>query len=161
MSMSVTDSYTQSQTRLQTSVTEVNVATAHWRLNAANAHLAAVMGPSLRRHCRQSLLPTLPQPPPLQLGPLLPSWPQASSVCLVYSSTLTWAHCLQPESPHTAATLDTAHHSFARRCTASLARCMLKILGLGSGLSIIFTSSCPDSTFSWAPPRSCPKTGST
>ena len=52
--MSVTDSYTQSQTRLQTSVTELNVATAHWRRNAANAHLAAVMGPSLRRHCRQS-----------------------------------------------------------------------------------------------------------
>ena len=41
MSMSVTDSYTQSQTRLQTSVTELNVATAHWRRNAANAHLAA------------------------------------------------------------------------------------------------------------------------
>ena len=39
--MSVTDSYTQSQTRLQTSVTELNVATAHWRRNAANAHLAA------------------------------------------------------------------------------------------------------------------------
>ena len=54
MAMSVTDSYTQSQTRLQNSVTELNVATAHWRRNAANAHLAAVMGPSLRRHCRQS-----------------------------------------------------------------------------------------------------------
>ena len=39
--MSVTDSYTQSQTRLQNSVTELNVATAHWRRNAANAHLAA------------------------------------------------------------------------------------------------------------------------
>ena len=25
--------------------------------------------------------------------------PQASSVCLVYSSTLSWAHCLQLESP--------------------------------------------------------------
>ena len=36
--MSVTDSYTQSQTRLQNSVTELNVATAHWRRNAANAH---------------------------------------------------------------------------------------------------------------------------
>ena len=52
--MSVTDGYTQSHTRLQTSVTELNVATAHWRRNVANAHLAAVMGPSLRRHCRQS-----------------------------------------------------------------------------------------------------------
>ena len=54
MSMSVTDRYTQSQTRLHNSVTELNVATALWRRNAANAHLAAVMGPSLRRHCRQS-----------------------------------------------------------------------------------------------------------
>ena len=41
--MSVTYSYTQSQTRLQTSVTELNVATAHWRRNFANAHLAAVL----------------------------------------------------------------------------------------------------------------------
>ena len=52
--MSVTDSYTQSQTRLHNSVTELDTATAHWRRNAENAHLAAVMGPSLRRHCRQS-----------------------------------------------------------------------------------------------------------
>ena len=36
--MSVTDSYTQSQTRLQNSVTEQDTATAHWRRNAANAH---------------------------------------------------------------------------------------------------------------------------
>ena len=41
MSMSVTDSYTQSQTRLHNSVTELDTATAHWRRNAANAHLAA------------------------------------------------------------------------------------------------------------------------
>ena len=54
MSMSVTDSYTQSQTRLHNSVTALDTATAHWRRNAANAHLAAVMGPSLRRHCGQS-----------------------------------------------------------------------------------------------------------
>ena len=54
MSMSVTDRYTQSQTRLHKSVTELDTATALWRRNAANAHLAAVMGPSLRRHCRQS-----------------------------------------------------------------------------------------------------------
>ena len=54
MSMSVTDRYTQSQTRLHKSVTELDIATALWRRNAANAHLAAVMGPSLRRHCRQS-----------------------------------------------------------------------------------------------------------
>ena len=46
--MSVTDSYTQSQTRLQSSVTELNVATAHWRRNAANAHLAATHGPPWR-----------------------------------------------------------------------------------------------------------------
>ena len=39
--MSVTDSYTQSQTRLHNSVTELDTATAHWRRNAANAHLAA------------------------------------------------------------------------------------------------------------------------
>ena len=39
--MSATDSYTQSHTRLQTSVTELNAATAHWRRNVANAHLAA------------------------------------------------------------------------------------------------------------------------
>ena len=52
--MSVTDRYTQSQTRLHKSVTELDTATALWRRNAANAHLAAVMGPSLRRHCRQS-----------------------------------------------------------------------------------------------------------
>ena len=54
MAMPVTDSYTQSHTRLQTSVTELDTATAHWRRSAANAHLAAVMGPSLRRHYRQS-----------------------------------------------------------------------------------------------------------
>ena len=54
MYMSVTGSYTQSQTRLHNSVTELNTATAHWRRNVANAHLAAVTGPSLRRHCRQS-----------------------------------------------------------------------------------------------------------
>ena len=54
--MSVTDSYTQSLTRLTNSITtELNVGTAQWWRNAANAHLAAVMGPgpSLRRHCRQ------------------------------------------------------------------------------------------------------------
>ena len=39
--MSVTDSYTQSQTRLHNSVTALDTATAHWRRNAANAHLAA------------------------------------------------------------------------------------------------------------------------
>ena len=39
--MSVTYRYTQSQTRLQNSATELNVATAHWRRIAANAHLAA------------------------------------------------------------------------------------------------------------------------
>ena len=39
--MSVTDSYTQSQTRLHHSVTALDTATAHWRRNAANAHLAA------------------------------------------------------------------------------------------------------------------------
>ena len=45
MSMFVTDRYTQSLTRLTNSVTvELNVATAQWRRNAANAHahLAAV-----------------------------------------------------------------------------------------------------------------------
>ena len=52
--MSVTDRYAQSQTRLHNSVAELNVATALWRRNAANAHLAAVMGPLLRRHCHQS-----------------------------------------------------------------------------------------------------------
>ena len=41
MSMSVTDSYTKSQTRLHNSVTELNVATALWRRNAVNARLAA------------------------------------------------------------------------------------------------------------------------
>ena len=41
MSMSVTDRYTQSQTRLHKSVTELDTATALWRRNAANAHLAA------------------------------------------------------------------------------------------------------------------------
>ena len=41
--MSVTDSYTQSQTRLHNSVTALDTATAHWRRNAANAHLAAVV----------------------------------------------------------------------------------------------------------------------
>ena len=41
MSMSVTDRYTQSQTRLHNSVTALDTATAHWRRNAANAHLAA------------------------------------------------------------------------------------------------------------------------
>ena len=40
-SMSVTDRYTQSQTRLHKSVTELDTATALWRRNAANAHLAA------------------------------------------------------------------------------------------------------------------------
>ena len=39
--MSVTDRYTQSQTRLHKSVTELDTATALWRRNAANAHLAA------------------------------------------------------------------------------------------------------------------------
>ena len=39
--MSVTDSHTQSQTRLHNSVTELDTATAHWRRGAANAHLAA------------------------------------------------------------------------------------------------------------------------
>ena len=39
--MSVTDRYTQSQTRLHNSVTSLDTATAHWRRNAANAHLAA------------------------------------------------------------------------------------------------------------------------
>ena len=60
MHMPIIDRYThaqlQSQTRLQNSVTELNVyvATAHmhWRRGAANAHLAEVMGSSLRRHCR-------------------------------------------------------------------------------------------------------------
>ena len=57
MSMSVTDIHTQSQTRLHKSITiELNTATAQWQRNAANAHLAAVIGPSLRRHCRQSPL---------------------------------------------------------------------------------------------------------
>ena len=37
-----------------TSATELNVATALWRRSAAYAHLAAVMGPSLRRHCRHT-----------------------------------------------------------------------------------------------------------
>ena len=41
--MSVTDRYTQSQTRLTNSVTELDTATALWRRNAANAHLAAVL----------------------------------------------------------------------------------------------------------------------
>ena len=41
MPMSVTDSYTQNQTRLLTPVTALvlNVATAIWRRTAANAHL--------------------------------------------------------------------------------------------------------------------------
>ena len=43
MSMPVTDRHTQSQTRLQNPVTELSAATAHWRRNAANAHLAAVL----------------------------------------------------------------------------------------------------------------------
>ena len=71
-------------------------------------------------------------------------------------SQLSWAHCLQPEPPHTAAPHfqgslalpPSAVHSLASRCTASLARCMLKILGLGSGRSTILTSSWPDKTFS-------------
>ena len=40
--MSVTDRYTQSQTRLRNSATELNVATALWRRDATDAHLAAV-----------------------------------------------------------------------------------------------------------------------
>ena len=44
--MSVTDSYTQSQTRLHNSATALDAATAHWRRNAANAHLAAAGPPS-------------------------------------------------------------------------------------------------------------------
>ena len=39
--MSVTDRYTQSQTRLANSATELDVATALWRRGAADAHLAA------------------------------------------------------------------------------------------------------------------------
>ena len=44
--MSVTDSYTQNQTQLQNPVTELNVATAHWRRDTPNAHLAAAIAPS-------------------------------------------------------------------------------------------------------------------
>ena len=44
-SMSVTDRYTQSQTRLHKPVaTELDTATEKWRRNAANAHLAAHAG---------------------------------------------------------------------------------------------------------------------
>ena len=45
--MSVTDSYMQSQMRLHNSVTELDTATAHWRRNAANAHLAAAKSPMI------------------------------------------------------------------------------------------------------------------
>ena len=49
MAMSTTDRYTQSQTRLHKSVTtELNTATAQWRRNAANAHLAAFTYHSFR-----------------------------------------------------------------------------------------------------------------
>ena len=41
MSMSITDRYTQSLTRLHNSVTELNVATALLQHKSANAHLAA------------------------------------------------------------------------------------------------------------------------
>ena len=50
MFMSVTDRHTQSQPRLRNSVTELNVATAHWRRNAANAHLAAQLAAAAEGH---------------------------------------------------------------------------------------------------------------
>ena len=79
MSMSVTDRHTQSQTRLHNSVTELDTATAHWRRNAANAHLAAN---TYRNHrCKRHRL----SPAPTDPGPSNPSDPGPSM--LVSSAT--------------------------------------------------------------------------